>query len=255
MNIDVKDLSDFERQLLKALFANFQLHEEVSLSFLQHKLAQEAIIVRQTMSDNLAVEGYFKHSPFNLYSHFSYIVYGAVAVVAFVLSFLHGTVALWAGMVVGLAIALIFIHALPARTAKGTAAKEHLLGLKMYLKVAEADRIKMMQSPGARYGSGAGQPVHNVELFEKLLPYAMVLGVEKEWAKQFADIYTTPPDWYTGGNWQMFSVLYLTTNINDGLVQAVNTTFTLPTNSGSSGFSGGGGFAGGGGGGGGGGGW
>jgi uncharacterized membrane protein YgcG len=81
----------------------------------------------------------------------------------------------------------------------------------------------------------------------------MVLGVEKDWAKQFEGMYTSPPDWYAG-NWQTFNAVYLASAISDSMVSSVNTAFTAPSSSGSSGF-GGGGFSGGGGGGGGGGGW
>jgi uncharacterized membrane protein YgcG len=89
-------------------------------------------------------------------------------------------------------------------------------------------------------------------LFESLLPYAMLFSLEKDWAKQFQDVYTQPPDWYNG-NWAAFNAGYLVSSIsNFNSVSAV--TFTSPSSSGSSGF-GGGGFSGGGGGGGGGGGW
>ena len=80
-------------------------------------------------------------------------------------------------------------------------------------------------------------PKQTVELFEKLLPYAMVLGVENEWAKQFADIYTTPPYWYNG-NWNTFNAVYLTSSLTNS-VGAMSTNFSAPSNSGGSGFSGG----------------
>jgi uncharacterized membrane protein len=123
----------------------------------------------------------------------------------------------------------------------------------MYMDVAEKDRIAKLQAPGAAYATNAGEPVRTVELFEKLLPFAIVLGVEEQWARQFADIYKTAPDWYAG-NWTTFNSLYLVNGISSGVGMAVNTSFSAPQSSNSSGF-GGGGFSGGGGGGGGGGGW
>ncbi|MGI0134005.1 MAG: DUF2207 domain-containing protein, partial [Candidatus Micrarchaeaceae archaeon] len=81
-----------------------------------------------------------------------------------------------------------------------------------------------------------------------LLPYAMVLGVEEVWARQFASIYTSLPDWYTG-HYQAFTLGYLIGTLNTGFAQSVQTSFASPTSSNGSGF--GGGFAGGGGGGGG----
>src|SRR6185503_5307956 len=34
--------------------------------------------------------------------------------------------------------------------------------------------------------------------FEKVLPFAVVLGVADRWANAFAGIYATPPTWYQG---------------------------------------------------------
>jgi uncharacterized membrane protein len=142
---------------------------------------------------------------------------------------------------------------MPARTAKGVAALEQVKGLKLYMETAEKDRMAKLQAPNAPYASNAAEPVKTVELFEKLLPYAIVLGVETQWAKQFEALYTSPPDWY-GGSWSTFNSVYLVNSISEGVGSAVNTSFSSPKSSSSSGF-GGGGFSGGGGGGGGGGGW
>jgi uncharacterized membrane protein len=157
------------------------------------------------------------------------------------------------GIVAGLLIAIACLAALDARTAKGVAAKEHAQGLKMYLEVAEKDRLQKLQGPDAAYAPKTAGPKKTVELFEKLLPYAMVLGVEKQWAEQFKDLYTSPPDWYSG-HWTSFNAGYLAGSLNSGVGSAVSGAFSAPSSSGSSGF-GGGGFSGGGGGGGGGGGW
>jgi uncharacterized membrane protein len=131
-------------------------------------------------------------------------------------------------------------------------AREKIKGLKLYLETAEKDRIAMLQSPDAPYAAKSSEPKKTVELFEKLLPFAIVLGVENQWAKQFESIYTTPPDWYSG-NWGAFSAVYLASSLG-GSMEAMGATFTPSGSSSSSGF-GGGGFSGGGGGGGGGGGW
>ena len=67
-------------------------------------------------------------------------------------------------------------------TPRGAEAREHLLGAAEFIRVAEADRIRMLQSyQGAERRSDGSVDV--VVLYEKLLPYAMVFGLEKEWAK------------------------------------------------------------------------
>jgi uncharacterized membrane protein len=91
-----------------------------------------------------------------------------------------------------------------------------------------------------------------IKLFEDLLPYAILFGLEKEWAKQFKDLYVQPPSWYNGTS-GTFNSIYLANSLSS--FNNVNAAaFTAPSSSDSSGF-GGGGFSGGGGGGGGGGGW
>lgn len=120
--------------------------------------------------------------------------------------------------------------------------------------MTEKDRLEKLQGPNAKYVERGPEPTRTVELFEKLLPFAVVMGVEKEWAKQFESIYKAVPDWYDGSNMSSFNSVYIASSLSSSMGQAVNTSFTPPSSSSSSGF-GGGGFSGGGGGGGGGGGW
>jgi uncharacterized membrane protein len=128
------------------------------------------------------------------------------------------------------------------RTKKGVEIKEKLLGLKMYLESAEKDRIKFHNAPEK-----------NPQRFEKFLPYAMVFGVEKEWAEQFKDIYKEQPEWYEGVGGQTFNSVVLANSLNSFSRTASGSMISAPSSAGSggSGFSGGGsggGFGGGGGG-------
>ncbi len=133
-------------------------------------------------------------------------------------------------------------------TKKGKELQEELLGLKMYISTAEKDRINYLNAPA-----------RTPELFERLLPYAMVLGVVDIWADQFKNIYTQPPEWYQG-DWNNFNTYYFVNSIHHASSNFTSTmTSTPPSTSGGGGsfggFGGGGGFSGGGGGGGGGGSW
>ena len=66
---------------------------------------------------------------------------------------------------------------------QGRILKEDWLGFKLYLQVAERYRMQNLTP----------------DLFEKFLPYAMVFGVEKKWAKAFEGMHLPPPNWYAGG--------------------------------------------------------
>lgn len=101
----------------------------------------------------------------------------------------------------------------------------------------------------------------NQMFFEKLLPYAAAFGVEKIWAKRFADLDMVKPDWYEGSSFtNAVFISSLTRNIGGTIVSATSSSMSSNRSSSgfSSGFSGGGfsgGSSGGGGGGGGGGSW
>jgi uncharacterized membrane protein YgcG len=250
-NADFTALNNNEAAILNAIFTDVSVGAQADLSTLKNKFYTTATAIRKDVEQALTTLGYFTKNPLKA----GRFLTTAALVAFFALWYVGGVFGPWAvaGIVISLGIVYLFGRAMPSRTAKGVAAKEQIEGLKLYLQVAEADRLKMLQSPDAPYAANAGEPVKTADLFEKLLPYAIVLGVEKEWAKQFESIYTTAPDWYAG-NWTTFNAIYLANSLNVGVMNAANVAFSAPRSSGSSGF-GGGGFSGGGGGGGGGGGW
>ncbi|EKF59234.1 hypothetical protein QWE_13308 [Agrobacterium albertimagni AOL15] len=153
-----------------------------------------------------------------------------------------------------LLVNLLFFFLMGAPTPLGRKLMDGIEGLRIYLTLAEKDRMNM-----------AGAPTMSPSHFEKLLPYAVALGVEKPWSRTFETWLATAaagaaaataynPAWYHGSN---------RSNLGDrigGFSSSMASTIasTIPTpppssSSSSSGFSGG--SSGGGGGGGGGGGW
>src|SRR5260370_23468989 len=123
---------------------------------------------------------------------------------------------------------------MPARTVTGTRALEGVLGFEDFLAHVESDRFnRMIKTP---------------EMFEKFLPFAMALGVEKNWSKAFQNIYTQPPQWYQGtGFGPQFYTYGFVNNLNAMSSQAGSVFASAPRSSGSSGFDSGGGDGGGGG--------
>jgi len=85
-------------------------------------------------------------------------------------------------------------------------------------------------------------------MFEKFLPYAMALGVERNWSKAFQNIYTQPPEWYQGGYGTGFYPYLFVNDLNTMSLEAGSVMASAPRSSAGSGFSGdgGGGFSGGG---------
>jgi len=185
---------------------------------------------------------------------------GALFVTVFALPFVAGEV-VGIGVFVGLtgvgfsivAAALFltnfaFFHWLKAPTLEGRKLLDHIAGLRLYLGVAERDELVLQKAP----------PLTSDE-FQRFLPYALALGVEKTWADRFAA--TVGPaaaaaaageiGWYQGSG-NIGSLGSFTDSLGSSLSGAISSSSSAP---GSSSGGGGGGSSGGGGGGGGGGGW
>lgn len=68
--------------------------------------------------------------------------------------------------------------------------RNQALGFKMYLSITEKKRLEALNAP-----------TQTIELYEQYLPYAIALGVDKQWANAFAAIFshagTYQPYWYS----------------------------------------------------------
>lgn len=138
-----------------------------------------------------------------------------VAGIAAVLVFLTGAAALTAAVtpwvpilvIIGAALVEVLVIVLVVRsplTAAGAEVRDHLKGLEVFIDWAEADRIRMLQSPAGaeRLPVDPGDPRQMLRLYESLLPYAVVFGQEKKWAEELAVFYdrTGSPGWYSGSS-------------------------------------------------------
>ncbi|MFD1695223.1 DUF2207 domain-containing protein [Roseibium aestuarii] len=153
-----------------------------------------------------------------------------------------------AGLLV--AVNVFFVLIMGAPTALGRQALDAIEGLKLYLKVAEEERMNM-----------EGVPRMTPDHFEALLPYAVALGVEKPWAQAFQSWLETAmpagqaayqPTWMIGRTFDPHDVAGSLAGSASAMAGTFSSSIPAPKSSGS-GFSGG--SSGGGGGGGGGGGW
>ncbi len=150
-------------------------------------------------------------------------------------------------------INVIFFFLMGAPTPPGRRRMDEIEGLRIYLTLAEKDRMNMR-----------GAPEMSPQHFETLLPYAVALGVEKPWSRTFETWLATAaagaaaasyaPTWYSGDSATGFGDRI--GGFSSSMASTIASAIPAPAaSSSSSGFSSGGGFSGGGGGGGGGGGW
>ncbi|MGM7698105.1 DUF2207 domain-containing protein [Microbacterium sp. A84] len=133
-------------------------------------------------------------------------------------------------------------------TKDGALQLEYLEGVREFIRVAEADRLRMLQSyAGAeRRSDGSVDVIH---VYEKLLPYAILFGQEREWGEVLEVAYGVAeqdPGWINGSSYGLVTRMLIFSSATNS-----SSTYTAPSSgSSSSGGSSGGGFSGGGGGGG-----
>lgn len=235
-----------EQAMLVALFDAGGV-PDVRLADLQNHFYTNLPSIRDRIFDALMADGYYLHRPDTVRQ--AYIGTGVVAAVLMVagggwLSSVTGIAqATWAiaGVMSGLIICG-FGWFMPARTISGWRTLKKVIGFEDFLGRVEKDQIERLEK--------------TPELFEKYLPYAMALHVEKKWVQAFSGITLQPPQWYQGGYGNSFVPYLLVNDLNMMSMRAGTVMASAPRSSGGlggSGFGGGGGAGGGFGGGGGGG--
>ncbi|MDD4902484.1 MAG: DUF2207 domain-containing protein [Patescibacteria group bacterium] len=231
--------NDFDRQLLDALVPD----KERKLSEIKQDFgaASKFQSVKAAVHEKLDSAGYFstKTKALKLSLSFAGSLLIGGGIFALIMA---NSIALLISLIAPGVLFIVLAQFMGQRTVKGVKTENYLKGLKLYLGVVEKDRLEFHNAPEK-----------NPRTFERFLPYAMALGVEKAWAGQFEGIYTEPPAWYVYPAGYGFSVIHFTDDLHS-FSSTANMSMAASAQSGGSGM-GGGGFSGGGFGGGGGGSW
>lgn len=237
------ELVDYQKMLFDALFTPKHMTEAMIdgvptqvarvSEFGKHAFYKEVKKVQDAAYEWLTTKGYYAQNPSTVKLKYM----GAGGVMAFLGIWFMFFPQIGLSLLLSGIMTLFFGAIMPALTAKGMVAKEHVLGLEEYIEAAEKRRIDFHNAPEK-----------NPQEFERLLPHAIALGVEKKWAKQFEGM-NIQPGWY-GGQQGVFNAMILTSNLGDFRGMAA-TSFSGSSGGGSGiggGGSVGGGFGGGGGG-------
>ncbi len=239
-------LNAFEQKLYDELFLKSASKNTVELNDLKQKFYAAIPGLKSQLHDALVTDGYYTKNPVNAKAGYAtlgvlllvgpWIVFAAIGVFALIT-----VISL---SVIGVII-LLYSFLMPQRTEKGAEVRERIEGFKWFLSVTEKERLKFHNAPERK-----------PEQFQALLPYAMVLEVEKQWAQQFVSLEMQPPSWYTASPGSTFNALFLASVMSDFRSSANSAMVSRPASAGGGGSGfGGGGFSGGGFGGGGGGSW
>ncbi|PWU00496.1 MAG: hypothetical protein C5B53_03990 [Candidatus Melainabacteria bacterium] len=186
---DDPQLATHERLLLKSIFAsaNGKTPPVSRLSDLKGKFYEHLSAIKQAVYADLTSKGKFTCSPDEVGK--SYYAGGiAIAVVGVVISLaLKQSGSLWPavgnGLVISGLLVLLFAPLMKARTVFGSLALAQAKALERFMLTAAWN--------GLPDNAGADPAT-----FERLLPYAMVLGVSDKWAEAFHGLLKEPPNWY-----------------------------------------------------------
>ncbi|MDO8730339.1 MAG: DUF2207 domain-containing protein [Candidatus Omnitrophota bacterium] len=225
-----------EELLLKFLFFD---GETVRLSDLENQFYQHLPGLRTALYDGLVKRGCWWSRP----DRVKVFWWGVAGSVFFLGMFGMGALPdpgiPFAALCLSSVIIFVFSWFMPRKTWHGARLAEKVAGFQEFLRRTDKDRIKRDPNPAV--------------LFERMLPYAMALGVANQWAKVFEGVYQISPSWYISAHGGFFTPGDFTRRLNSASSRMGSSLASTPRSSGGSGFSGG--FSGGGGGGGGGGSW
>jgi uncharacterized membrane protein YgcG len=211
-------------------------HPSIRLSELKHHFYQRIPALQDQALQNLVDRGYLAEHPHK--KRLKYLAFGAATTfLFFFFGAVDGTLS-WVSLGLAGLIYGVFAWLMPRVTREGALMKERILGLREYLRIAEKNRLEFHHAPEK-----------SPALFEKLLPAALLLGVSDVWTKEFADISSVPPSWYSDTTGRAFALPTFSSDLNHFSQRASATLAAAPSGSATSGGgSSGGGFGGGGGG-------
>jgi uncharacterized membrane protein len=250
------ELEEYEKKFLKALFSNrqtFSTNRMRSSRSASHDMYEKMQTIESKMG-NWLIEEYAGIYTIPITKNknriFSFVgIFAIIFLLLFVSSFIVtlpviGNILLQVGLILSSILISYLIYNIiyksnPRLSVSGNDLWRNIAGFKKYLEVAEKYRMQNLTP----------------DVFEKFLPYAMIFGVEKKWAKTFENVNMQLPSWYHSASHGSFSgSSFSAVGFSNSLSNSFSSSFGSSGASGSSGGgSGGGGGAGGGGGGGGGG--
>ena len=247
----VKIPTETDREFVSALLGdNPAVGARATVSKPSRKMSSRVLAVATRATSTLVELGLRRNAQQRgLFATLSVLATGAVVVTSIAVltdgrgSWITG-VTLIGGFILGMASLVVSVHS--PLTDEGAEVRDHIAGLDLYIRVAEVDRLRVLQSPeGAlRKPVDTSDARAVLHLYELVLPWAILLGREKAWGRVLEVAYNNDsPTWYLG------TVPFTAATFSSSL-----SSFSSSASASSAGGSDGGGSAGGGGGGGGGGG-
>ena len=178
---------DSEEWVLKVLFAQRSVGRKVLLDPSDRGIGDRMANQKYRMAHEVTARGWRARPVTAIPGILKWTTF-AIAVAALVVRFVSigfsvdppgiAVAAVWC--IVGW-IVVSFASGIPELiTPAGAEVRDYIYGMRDYISLAEADRIRVLQAPGTAERIDVHDESAVIKLYEKLLPYAMIFGIERE---------------------------------------------------------------------------
>ncbi|MCM8819767.1 MAG: DUF2207 domain-containing protein [Candidatus Omnitrophica bacterium] len=243
---DDSTLAEFEKIILSALFeesfsksssVGFGINlgggfnpvytSFVELSSLENNFYKKLNSINESVFSQLIKKGFYTKSPYKIVSFYrnlgiTFLVFGF----PFIMFLPIGLSLILSGVII-----LFFSKYMPSKTQLGAQVYSKILGFEEFLMRTDKDKIIASERQN---------------IFEKMLPYAICLGISSRWAEIFSDVYTSSPNWFLTTYPDRFLMANFITDLNHSISAMTTTFISMPRTVYSGGGFGRGGFSGGG---------
>lgn len=225
------DLTDFQKYVFDKLFKSKDTRtlSELKYKFSDFRYKQSSIL------KNFKNQGLYSTLPINIYTAF--LVLMLLLEATLMLAFLPTTHYAGYASLGAFVITLFCTIFMTKKTQEGVELTQAIKGFKIFLEVTEKERLDFHNPPAK-----------TIDLFEKMLPFAVVLHVEKNWVKSFEGLLANQ---LNNQNYWLYSSSLSSNSFSKMISQSINSVNNIsklamasqPSSSGSghssSGFSGG----------------
>ena len=217
LNVELNDLTVPQRKMIDILYGKHGATRSTEIPIKKHIATRYLALCdssyRAAARGNMESRGYLqrilqikdkpKRMSFATFVALMYVVFPIVLIVFATLSsdsiesfgynrIIVGGSSLFVGEIIALVVTLIINYKVRKKTNQfqkytedGINLANYLDGLELYIKMAEADRLKFLQSVEGVDVSNEGI----VKIYERLLPWASLFGVEESWVNELSKYY------------------------------------------------------------------
>jgi hypothetical protein len=202
-------LTDFQSLLMDCLFPGDSLFSSTTeLKVCRERMYPVLSDGPRIIGEKLRRNGYISER--NVMTRYIAITLGVIVLI--IINIIdHSDILTYISIMISGVLLVIFGFSVSQLTDEGVEVRTYLLGLKKYISVAEAERIKFHNVPEK-----------NPQHFDDLLPYAIAFGLEKEWIGELSPI-DRNPNFHLDKNGNYLNVL---------LIRSIEDLFNLKSFSG-----------------------